>query len=560
MSVVASATAAARWGGRTVDRLLQRPRTVVGSLIGLQIAATFVLALTVDHNGWVWFQGGDQIWMTTTGWLLGQAELPPTEIGYLWPAVQAPVTWATGPTYVQALPPLVLGQVLVLGPLALLCVYGIAGRIGGRLLGYWASFLWVIAPFAATPLFVDRYQERWSEQFLPQALGLTAMADFPSMVIVLAAALFVVRSLSPGRVADAVLAGVLIGAAGALKPPNLLVVAGAGLAYVVARRWREGLACGMAIVPALLVLLLWKVRGLGEIPAFALEQVQVAAGQGSLAADLRLDRYFDLDFEHWRTQMNQLREFFWSARLAQWAPVAGLIAVLSVKRGAIAALLGAWLAAFLVVKGFSPRADIQANTFWRLLMPAWPAYLLLFASIPLLVPTLARRLGDRVQPATTTSVRTRWIAVAAVATVAFPGLAIAVSTPLGKTETKTVVQDFESGNILTPVDDALSLDVQAEGSSRRLMWTGGGSWRADVFYRVYRHDGPGDDTICLQSGGTAWYCLLDSEPIATTRDLSFVDESAPPTATYRVGVGTNWIDDPEAGDIFAFSLPVAVRG
>ena len=173
---------------------------------------------------------------------------------------------------------------LVLGPLALLCVYGIAARIGGRLLGYWASFLWVVAPFAAIPLFVDRYQERWIEQFLPQALGLTAMADFPSMVLVLAAALFVVRSLSPGRVTDAVLAGVLIGAAAALKPPNLLVAGGAVLAYVVARRWREGLACGAAIVPALLVLLLWKVRGLGEIPAFALEQTRLAAGVGAARA------------------------------------------------------------------------------------------------------------------------------------------------------------------------------------------------------------------------------------------------------------------------------------
>ena len=84
----------------------------------------------------------------------------------------------------QALPPLVIGQVLVLGPIALLCVYGIAARIGGRLLACWASLLWVIAPFAVIPLFVDRYQERWSEQFLPQALGLTAMADFPSMVLV----------------------------------------------------------------------------------------------------------------------------------------------------------------------------------------------------------------------------------------------------------------------------------------------------------------------------------------------------------------------------------------
>ncbi len=51
-----------------------------------------------------------------------------------------------------------------------------------------------------------------------------------------------------------------------------------------------------------------------------------------------------------------------------------------------------------------------------------------------------------------------------------------------------------------------------------------------------------------------------SEIVATTRDLTFVDENAPPSATYRVGVGTNWADDPEAGDVFAFSPPVAVRG
>jgi hypothetical protein len=562
VSVGSTALAGARRGGHTVDRLLERPRAVLGTLIVGQIALVTVLAVSVAHNGWVWFQGGDQIWMTTTGWLLGQRELPPTEIGYVWPAVQAPVTWATGPTFVQALPLLVLAQVLVLGPIALLCIYGIASRIGGRLLGYWTAFLWVIAPFAVIPLFVDRYQVRWTEQFLPQAFGLTALADFPSMVLVLAGALFVVRSLEPGRVPDALFAGVLIGIAAGLKPPNLLVATGALLAYAVARRWREGLACGVAILPGLLVLLLWKVRGLGDVPALALEQARVAAGSGPLALDLNLDRYFELDFEHWRTQMDQLREFFWSQRVAQWAPFAGLIAVVRVRQGAIAALLGGWLAAFIVVKGFSTRADIQANTFWRLLMPAWPAYLLLFASIPLLVPTLARRLGDRVKPVSTGRLAGRWIAVAFVLGVLVPSIAILLSSPLGLggAQNETVVQDFPGGNILTPVDDAVRLTVQQEGASRQLTWSGGGSWRADVFYRVYRHDGPGDDTVCYVSGDTAWYCVLNSEPIATTRDLSFADPDSPPTATYRVGVGTNWIDDPEAGDVFAFSPPVAVRG
>jgi len=527
-----------------------------------QIVLVAILALSVEHNGWVWFQGGDQIWMTTTGWLFGQRGLGPTELGYLWAGAQAPVTRATGATYVQALPVLVLAQVLLLGPIALYCVYALAREIGGRLLGYWAAFLWVVAPFAAIPLFVDRYQERWYEQFVPQALGLTALADFPSMVLVLAGALFVVRSLEPGRVRDALLAGVLIGAAAGLKPPNLLVAGGAVLAYVVARRWREGLACGVAITPALLVLLLWKVRGLGTVPAFAFEQAHVAAGSGPLALDLKLDRYLDLDFDHWRTQMDQLREFFWSQRLAQWAPFAGLIAVVRVRKGAIAALLAGWLGAFIVVKGFSPLADIQANTFWRLLMPAWPAYLLLFASIPLLVPTLAQRLGHRVEPSPTAEVAPRWIALAAVAAVLVPGVAIAASSPLGKAEaqSKTVLQDFPGSNILTPVDDGVQLDVLQEGVSRKLNWSGGGSWRTDVFYRVYRHDGPGDDTNCVVSSGTAWYCYLMSEIVATTRDQSFVDENAPSRATYRIGVGTNWADDPEAGDVFAFSPPVAVRG
>jgi hypothetical protein len=562
VSLGSASIAAARSTGRAVDQLLERPRAALGTLIAAQIAGTVVLALSVAHNGWVYFQGGDQIWLTTQGWLLGQFELAPTELGYLWSYALMPITWATGPTFVQALPPLVVIQVLVLGPAALLCVYGIAARIGGRLLGYWAALLWVVAPFASIPLFVDRYQERWAEQFLPQALGLTAMADFPSTVLVLASVLYVVRSLSPGRLADAVLAGVFLGAATALKPPNFLVAVGIGLAYVVARRWREGLAVAVAATPALVVLVAWKYRGLGELPAFALEQTRIAAGSTSPVADLQLDRYFDLDFEHWRKQMDELREFFWSARLAQWVPIAGLVAVLRVRRGAIAALLGGWLAAFLVVKGFSPRASIESNTFWRLLMPAWPAYLLLFASIPLLIPTLARRLGDRMTAPPTPAITYRWIAVAAIALIGLPAVAIAASSP-AEPPTQAVFQGEPGGegsDILAPIDVSVTLDVAREGTEASLTWSEDASWRGDVFYRVYRYDGPGEDTACYLSGGVAWYCYLKGTPIATTRDQGYVDPASPPTATYRIGVGTNWIDDPEAGDVFAFSPPVAAAG
>ncbi len=556
MSVVSTSVAAARGAGRTFDRLLARPRTVLGVLVGAQVASTVVFALSVTHNGWVYFQGGDQIVNTTTGWLLGMGVLPPTEISYLWPVVQTPLTWLTGPTYVQALPALVALNVLVLAPVALLCVYGIAARIGGRLLGYWAAGLWVIAPFAAIPLFVDRYHEKWVDHFLPQALGLTAMPDYASMVLVLAAAFFVVRSLTPGRVADAVLAGILAGAAGGLKPPNYLFVVGAVLAYPLARRWREGLGFAVAIVPSLLVLALWKDRGLGYIPVLTLEQAQLAAGTSVAALDL--DPYIDLDVEHWRDQMDQLREFFWSARLAQWAPFAGLLAVVRVRRGAIAALLVGWLGAFLVVKGFSPRASIEANTFWRLLMPAWPAYLLLLASIPLLVPTLARRLGERtLPPQAPAPVSRRWIAVAAVLTIGVPAAATAASEQIEPPAPAALVQTTASETtILTPVDDEIELRAERVGAAQRLSWSGDGPWRANVFYHVYRTDGPVSDIECVTRANVAWDCFMRGSPIGTTRDSTFVDESpAAGEATYRIGVGTNWADDPEQGDVFAFSPP-----
>jgi hypothetical protein len=555
MSVATASLTAARGAGRTLDYLLERPLTVLGTLVGAQIAATVALALRVEHNGWVYYQGGDQIWFTTTGWLYGRLELAPTESSYLWPLVQAPITWLTGPTFLQVLPALVLLNVLVLGPIGLLCVYGIAGRIGGRLLGYWAALLWVIAPYAAIPLFVERYREKWTEQFLPQATGLTAMADYPSMVLVLAAAFFVTRSLSPGRVADAALAGLLLGAAGGLKPPNLLLGFGAALAYLLARRWREPLAFGAALALGLLVLAYWKQRSLGGLPAIAvLEEARLAAGVTPLAVEIGFDKYIQLDVDHWRTQMDQLREFFWSPRLAQWAPFAGLLAVVRVRRGAIAGLLAGWVGAFLVVKGMNENADIQANTFWRLLMPAWPAYLILFASIPLLVPTLFRRLGPRLAQPNDRSLRARWVVVALVLAVLIPAAATATSTTIAP-PTPAIVPFTESGDILTPVDTSIELTSERVGDGLRLSWTGQ-PWRADVFYRVYRGTRPDGDLACTTQANVRWVCFFHGEPLATTREQTFVVANPEAGATYRVGVGTNWANDPNLGDIFVFSPPV----
>ena len=71
---------------------------------------------------------------------------------------------------------------------------------------------------------------------------------------------------------------------------------------------------------------------------------------------------------------------------------------------------------------------------------------------------------------------------------------------------------------------------------------------------MYRSEGP--DLECEHSdGSTAVYCYVRSVPIASTRDTTFLDPAPPSDATYRIGVGTNWLDDDTQGDIFAFSQP-----
>ena len=65
---------------------------------------------------------------------------------------------------------------------------------------------------------------------------------------------------------------------------------------------------------------------------------------------------------------------------------------------------------FGVVLGSQPDARLDDAGFFRVLLPALPAYVVLVAAIPLLVPTLAVRLGRRLDPLSP-SHRPGWIAL-----------------------------------------------------------------------------------------------------------------------------------------------------
>jgi hypothetical protein len=443
----------------------------------------------------------------------------------------------------------VLLNVLVLGPIALLCVYGIAARIGGRLLGYWAALLWVLAPYAAIPLFVDRYHERYVEQFLPQALGLTQLADYPSMVLVLAAAALVLRSLDAHSVPEAVLAGLLAGFAAGVKPANYLFLVGPVLAYALARRWRVGAWFALALVPASLTLLVWKWKGLGGVPVLSTGEIHAAASAVAPPVASVFDRIDTLDWDAWRQNMSGLREYFWSGRLLQWAPLAGALAVVRRSPPAAGLLLG-WMLAYVVFKGSSPVATVDSGSFFRILMPAFPAFLVLIAMVPLLVPTLGRRLGSRLDPPPVRPAG-RWAVVAGVVALgAIPLAAVSAASPIRTPKLAVIVNE-----ILVPVDgEAVGLTTTREGAAQRLSWRVPTD-KARLFYHVYRTEQPGDsDTFCFETGATQ--CKLAMTELARVRGTTFVDESPAPGLTYRIGVAANWEDDPEQGDVFLLSAPV----
>ena len=539
-------TRLAHKAGLALVRLAERPWLALAGLVAIHWLLVLVFALTVRHNGWLFYQGGDQIWYSTTGSLLGHGELPPTRVGYGWSLLLAPIMLFVGPGYVAAIPAVIALNVLVLAPLALAAVYGIADRIAGRVFALWAAALWVAAPFLVIPFWRQDYHERFVEQFLPQALGLGALADYPSMVFLLLSAYFAVRALQEPSAHSPLLAGLLAGFAIAIKPANALFLAGPLLAFVVVRSARPLLAFGAGVAPSVLVLALWKQRGLGELPLFAYEQARLAGGTTITA--IGVDRYIDLDWATFRQNTNELREWFWSARLLQWIPIAGLVAV-GRRSIPVSALLGGWFGAFLLVKGSSPLSTVSSGSFFRFLIPAYPAYFLLAAALPLLVPGVPRALSERWPALPGWTPGRRAIVAAVLALVLVPTGLIATARQVTGPEKAMLVN-----GILTPVDDEFDIHIKADGPARELTWdTDQGA--SDVFYRVYRTAAGGADTSCSPNGSTS-ECRLELLLLGTTREGRFRDGSPPPGSVYRVGRAANWRDDPEGGDVFLISPPV----
>jgi hypothetical protein len=280
---------------------------------------------------------------------------------------------------------------------------------------------------------------------------------------------------------------------------------------------------------------------------------RLAAGQSLVA--LHFPQYAHFDWGHFTTQLDQLREHFWSGRLIEWLVVAGLIALGRRSLRALA-LVGGWFAAFVIVKGGYSSADVEDSSLLRILIPTIPAFALLMASLPFLVPGSNRRrsVGVQSEPHRLSQrARLAAIAVGVIATAVAPLAAIAAASPLSGPPRAAVIQ---TPLIPANVDEGLS--ARARHGHVRLTWRPQHPAGGSVFFHIFRSAAAAVPFEC-PPGPPAEECKLAGETdLGTSRAATFVDRAPAGTWQYRVGVAANWLDDPAYGDVYVLSRPVTV--
>jgi hypothetical protein len=546
---LAELVAAVRALARRLERV--RPLYVVGTLVVIEWLVILGVALTVQHNGWLWYQGGDQVWFYTTSYTLLHGQLPPTAVGYGWSILLLPLALVGGPNLLHVLPAIVLLNVLVLMPATMAAMYGIGKRLGGRLAGYWVLVLWIVVPLVGVLYTNQGYHQKYTELTLPQALGLTAMSDFPSMVMLAVSAYFALRTIQGGGWSDGVLAGLFAGFGVGIKPSSGLYLLALALGLLASRRWRGCAWVGGGLAVPLLALLVWKWRGLGYVPLFhAAGGRPLALGSAGLVGGLNTSKYFHLDWSHLAQNIDLLREHFWSGRFAVWLVIAGVVAL---GRRSLPAMffLGGWFLALGIVKGADPVGSVQDSSLLRMLIAAIPAFVLLLAALPLLLPRIPRRLPPLATSAAWGMPRLRLTLVVGTALL-FGLVPVAFAASAHRLPARETSVYFEEAGPI-PTDRSLSLVASVRGGRVTLRWAKQAGTYASFAYQVLRAP-----LASVQQ-------YPENPPGLVTRstlDASFVDVVAPKDAgvyVYRVLVSAAWSNDPSQADGYIASPPVVVR-
>jgi hypothetical protein len=545
--------------GRVLGRVLAfvervPPWLVLGTIVFVNWAIAAEIGRIAVHDGPLYYHGGDATWYWTSAWTLAHGSIPYASIGYGYPLLIAPIAAIAGPNLLTGLPAVIVFDQVVLAPIAIVCVYGIARLLAGRAYAYLATTLWVLFPVLVIHYFLADYHTRWVDVTLPSWVGLTPLGDFPSMVVLLVAAYFTLRSAAWGRDADALAAGFAVGIAIAVKPANGLFVPAAVLALLVARRLRGLGFLAAAIVPSVIGLTAWKERGIGVLPVFhngAGPPVVVACVALALVAGIHLNvnHYLHFDWAHLHHQLDGLREYTLSQRLIYFGALGGLVGL--ARRSTPAAVLaGTWLAAYVVFKG-STTADIVGGGFFTHLLAAFPAYFMMLISLPFLIPFYGRRRSERATPRP----GGRLPAVAA-AILGFVAVAGALAVAVLPTSTTASAARTGDSNLLLPID-AFPVSAAA-GNGVTLSWKPQPTRGADVTYAVFRARANHSD--CTHDPGASSTCDYGGAFIGSTdgRTTSFVDHPPAGAWRYRVALSATPMGPQYPSDLILLSRPVQV--
>jgi hypothetical protein len=385
------------------------------------------------------------------------------------------------------------------------------------------------------------FHQRYTEITLPQGLGLTAMSDFPSMVMLVFGVYFILRAVQGSSWIDGAFAGLFTGFGIAIKPSSALFLAGAALFFLATRHWRMAAAFVAGIAPCVIALTIWKWRGLGYVPLFHAEHaIRVAAG-ATLAAPvggLNVSKYIHLDWSHFGVNLDSLQEHFWSKRVMEWLVIAGIVGVAR-RSFALGLFVGGWFLAFLIVKGTNALGNLEDTSLLRMLLPAAPAFVLMLASLPFLVPGVPRRVAA-VRPPRPWATRRRRTMLLAAGVVVFAVVPAAVAAASKAQGTLSSSVFSESAGPI-PIDGGFTVAARPVPGGVRLTWSPRHVGSARIFYQVFRRtadEGPSQ--------------------VSSTKSVTFRDTVPAGAYTYWVAVAANWLDDPLAGDGYVASRAVTV--
>jgi hypothetical protein len=252
----------------------------------------------------------------------------------------------------------------VLLPVAVVAVYDVGRRLGGRWLGVWFGVVLLALPLAGWAYALASYRDTFRDRVLVEAVGGGAGGRFAAGTLSVVAAALLLRALQKRGPALALAAGIAAGLAIVVEPAACLVAVGVVLACAAARRL--------------------------DVLALVAAPVVVGGAIALLARDAGVG--LEVSWDAFSANMAGLREYTWSNRVLQWLPIAGTIG-LARRSWPAAALFGGWVGAFVVAEAASADRPVESGAFFLALLPALPALAVLVAAIPLLVPGLPARLA-----------------------------------------------------------------------------------------------------------------------------------------------------------------------